>query len=280
MKDILGAFDVALYRLFDLELRVPQALRSPYRGAVVILGMLLGIRGKVLLVATIAVLVYMLGPLQGPLLFLLLTFVAMAAGAVAGAAYGLLHLLAHAGDFGVWFRWALTLYVYLATITLLLPRGPFSLEDPAFHWIAALLSIVTAFGIVLTDDRGASRLSPRNFRLLQNRILLKAAPRRMWYATERKRARYEARRKALEKEARRRPEAWGTLRTLLTNLKTDLLHVRAGLERARLSHGEGRTDHLADVDAWIERINRQLEALPAESDDQGTGSTPATAPRI
>jgi hypothetical protein len=36
MRDILGAFDLMLYRLFDLELRVPQALRSPYRGAVVI----------------------------------------------------------------------------------------------------------------------------------------------------------------------------------------------------------------------------------------------------
>lgn len=46
MRDILGTFDVMLYRLFDLELRLPQALRSPYRGAVVILGMLLGMRGK------------------------------------------------------------------------------------------------------------------------------------------------------------------------------------------------------------------------------------------
>jgi len=280
MRDFLGAFDVMLYRLFDLELRVPQALRSPYRGAVVILGMLLGMRGKILLVAMIGVLVYMLGPLQGPLLFLLLTAVAMAAGTVAGAVYGLLHPLAHAGDFGVWLRWAMTLYVYLATITVLLPRGPFSLGDPAFHWIAALASIVTAFGIVLTDDRGASRLSPRNFRLLQNRILLKAAPRRMWYATRRKRARYEARRTALEKEARHRPEAWGTLRVLLTNLKTDLLHVRGGLERAKLSHGEAKADHLADLDAWIERINRQLEELPESGfPDHGTGSAPP-APRI
>jgi hypothetical protein len=293
MRDFLGAFDLALYRIFDLELRVPQALRSPYRGGVVILGMLLGFRGKVLLIAMITVLVYMLGPLQGPLVFLLLTAVAIAAGAVAGAVYGLLHPLARAGDFGVWFRWAVTLYVYFAAITVMLPRGPFSLEDPAFHWIATLVSILTAFGIVLTDDRGASRLSPRNFRLLQNRILLRAAPRRMWYATQRKRARYEARRKALEREAGRRPEAWGALRLLLTNLKTDLLHVRGGLERARQSHAEGKADLLADVDAWIERINRQLEALPTDATEiaspppaarndpgpYGTGPAPPPAAR-
>lgn len=279
MRDILGAFDVMLYRLFDLELRVPQALRSPYRGAVVILGMLLGMRGKVLLVAMIAVLIYMIGPLQGPLVFLLLTAVALVAGAGAGAVYGLLHPLARAGDFGVWFRWAVTLYGYFVATTVLLPQGPFSLEDPAFHWIATLLSILTAFGIVVTDDRGASRLSPRNFRLLQNRILLRAAPRRMWYATQRKRAPYEARRKALEREAGRRPEAWDALRLLLTNLKTDLLHVRSGLERARRSHAEGKADHLADVDAWIERINHQLEALPTESGDQGTGPAPPPAAR-
>lgn len=265
MRDILGSFDVMLYRLFDWEIRAPEGLRPLYRGAVVILGMLLGIRGKILLIAMIAVLVYMLGPLHGPLLFLLLTSVVIIAGALAGAVYGLLYPLPRAGDFGVWFRWAVTLYVYFAAITVLLPKGPFTLGDPAFHWLAALLSILIAFGIVLTDDRGASRLSPRNFRLLQNRMLLRAAPRRMWYATRRKRARYEARRKALEREAGRRPEAWRALRLLLTNLKTDLLHVRSGLERARRSHPEANADHLADVDAWIERVNRQLESLPSDA---------------
>jgi hypothetical protein len=262
MKDWLGAFDVMLYRIFDFEIRLPEALRPAYRGAVVILGMLLGLRGKILLIAMMVALVYLVGPLDGVLLLLLLGGVAVGAGAIAGAVYGLLFPLPRAGDFGVWFRWAVTLYVYLAAITVLLPQGPFALRDPAFHWIATLFSIVAAFGIVLTDDRGASRLSPRNFRLLQNRILLRTAPRRMWYATRRKRARYEARRKALEREAERRPDAVHALRLLLVNLKTDLLHVRGGLERAWRSHPEANTDDLADVDAWIERVNRQLESLP------------------
>jgi hypothetical protein len=273
MRDFLGSFDVMLYRLFDFEIRVPAALRSTYRGGVVILGMLLGMRGKILLMAMVAVLIYMLGPLHGPLLLLRLTAVAIAAGAVAGAVYGLLYPLPRAGDFGVWFRWAVTLYVYFAAITVMFPDGPFTLGDPAFHWLATLFAVVIAFGIVLTDDRGASRLSPRNFRLLQNRILLRAAPRRMWYATRRKRARYEARRRALEKDAAKRPEAWRALRLLLTNLKTDLLHVRAGLERARRSHAEANSDHLADVDAWIERVNRQLESLPLDAAGGG-GSEP------
>jgi len=264
MKDILGSFDVTLYRLFDFEIRIPPALRSPYRGAVVILGMLLGIRGKILLIAMVVALVYILGPWQGPLLLLLMTTIAMAAGGIAGAVYGVLHPLPRAGDFGVWFRWAVTLYVYFAALTVMFSSGPFTLKDPAFHWIAALCSILIAFGIVLTDDRGSSRLSPRNFRLLQNRVLLRAAPRRMWHATRRKRARYEARRKALEREAEKRPDAWRSLRLLLTNLKTDLLHVRGGLERANRSHAGANADDLADVDAWIERVNRQLESLPAE----------------
>lgn len=281
MRDSLGAFDVMLYRIFDFEIRVPEVLRSAYRGAVVILGMLLGIRGKILLIATIGVLVYMLGPLQGPLLLLLLTAIAIGAGGVAGAVYGLLYPLPRAGDFGVWFRWSITLYVYFVAIAGLFPGGPFTLRDLAFHWIATLGAILIALGIVLTDDRGSSRLSPRNFRLLQNRVLLRAAPRRMWYATRRKRARYEARRKALEHEAGKRPEALRSLRLLLTNLKTDLLHVRGGLERASHSHPEANADHLADVDAWIERVNRQLESLPESGDpDQGTGPAPPPDARI
>lgn len=269
MKDVLGSFDLMLYRIFDFEIRVPTLLRSPYRGAVFILGMLLGIRGKLLLLAIVSVLIYMLGPLQGPLLLLLLLIVAMAAGGLAGAAYGLLPL-DRFGDFGVWFRWVVSIYVFLAATTLLIPRGPFTLDDPAFHWVAGLFAVVAALGLVLTDDRGTSRLSPRNFRLLQNKLLLRAAPRRMWYATRRKRARYESRRKALEKEAARRPEAWRALRTLLNNLKTDLLHVRGGLERASLSHPGENTDELADVDAWIERVNRQLDALPKQEESRAS----------
>ena len=115
-----------------------------------------------------------------------------------------------AREIRVWFRWSVTLYVYFVAIAVVFPEGPFTLRDPAFHWIATLGSILIALGIVLTDDRGSSRLSPRNFRLLQNRVLLRAAPRRMWYATRRKRARYEARRKALETRCRKATRRCGS----------------------------------------------------------------------
>ena len=100
----------------------------------------------------------------------------MAAGALAGTVYGLLYPLAKAGDFGVWLRWALSIYGYLVILTASFRHGPFSTGDPVFHLIAWIFSALGALGLVLTDDRGASRLSARQFKLLQNRVLLRAAP--------------------------------------------------------------------------------------------------------
>jgi len=262
MKREQASIDVWLYRIFDLEIRLPPPARPVYRGAVFILGMALGLRGKVLIIATLAALIYLLGPLQGPLLLLVLTLAAMGAGALAGVVYGLLWPLARAGDFGVWLRWALSIYLYLGILTVAFPHGPFSVRDPTFHLIAWVFAALGALGLVLTDDRGASRLSPHQFKMMQNKVLLRAAPRRMWAAMQRKRWKYEARRKALELEAARRPEALMSLRKMLLDLQTDLILIRRGLERSPREPGMS-PDDIADLDAWIERVARQLEAADA-----------------
>lgn len=262
MKWEQASLDTLLYRTFDFEIRVPPPLRAPYRGAVFILGMGLGLRGKILIVAMFSALVFLLGPLQGPLLLVVLTLIALAAGAVAGGVYGLLNPLAKGGDFGGWFRWALSIYAYLVSLTVLMPKGPFSVEDPVFHMIAWVFAALGGLGLVLTDDRGASRLSPRQFKLLQNRVLLRAAPRRMWAGMRKKRWKLEARRKALEQEAARRPEAITPLRTMLVDLQTDLIQIRRGLERSPRERGM-TPDDIADLDAWIGRVERHLEELPA-----------------
>lgn len=256
-----ASMDAALYRLFDLEIRLPAPARHVYRGAVFLLGMALGLRGKLLILAMLSALIFLLGPLQGPLLLLVLTLIAMAAGALAGVVYGLLGPVARAGDFGVWFRWAVSMYVYLLVLTIVLPQGPFSIEDPYFHMIAWVFAALGGLGMVLTDDRGASRLSPHQFKMLQNRVLLRAAPRRMWLAMRRKRWKYEARRKALELEGELRPDAISAQRAMLVDLKTDLLQIRRGLERAP-REPDMLADDVADLNAWIDRVERQLAALP------------------
>jgi hypothetical protein len=257
-----ASLDALLYRIFDFEIKVPQPSRALYRGAVFILGMGLGLRGKILIVAILSALIFLLGPLHGPLLLIVMTLIAMAAGALAGVVYGLLNPLAKAGDFGVWFRWALSIYVYLVVLTAFFPQGPFSIGDPVFHLIAGVFSALGALGMVITDDRGAGRLSPRQFKMLQNKVLLRAAPRRMWARMRRKRWKFEARRKALEQEAAVRPDAIPAQRAMLLDLKTDLIQIRRGLERSPREPGM-HSDDIADLDAWLDRVERQLEALPA-----------------
>ena len=256
-----ASLDALLYRIFDFECRLPPPARPAYRGAVFILGMGLGLRGKILIVAMFSALIFLLGPLNGPLLLLVMTLMAMAADALAGVVYGLLDPMARAGDFGVWFRWAISIYVYLVILTMAFPRGPFSIEDPSFHLIAAIFSALGALGMVLTDDRGASRLSPRQFKLLQNKVLLHAAPRRMWSVMRRKRWKIEARRKALQEEAVQSPGAVPALRAMLLDLQTDLIQIRRGLERSPREPGM-HSDEIADLDAWMDRVERQLEAVP------------------
>ncbi len=258
------SLDALLYRIFDFEVRIPGPLRASYRGAVFILGMGLGLRGKLLIAATFGALVFLVGPWHGLLLSIQLTLIAMTAGALAGMIYGLLHRLARAGDFGVWLRWALSIYGYLAGLTLLSPHGPFSLSDPDFHPIAGVFSALGALGMVLTDDRGAGRLSPRQFRMLQNKVLLRAAPRRTWAAMRSKQWKFEARRMALEREAARTPAAAKALQRMLLDLQTDLLQIRRAVARVPAQPGLP-PDELADLDAWIDRVERQLTPLHPES---------------
>jgi hypothetical protein len=145
-----------------------------------------------------------------------------------------------------------------------LPHGPFWIGDPAFHLIAWVFAALGALGLVLTDDRGASRLSPRQFKVLQNKVLLRATPRKMWAAMWRKRWKYEARRKALEQQALTSPDASKALRQMLLDLQTDLILIRRGLERSPREPGMP-SDDIADLDAWIDRVTRQIEARRATS---------------
>lgn len=262
MKWERASIDAMLFRIFDFEIRLPAPARPVYRGGVFILGMALGLRGKLLVIAMLAALIYLLGPLPGPLLLLLLTLVAMGAGALAGVVYGLLNPLARAGDFGVWLRWALSIYVYLLILAVALPHGPFSIGDPAFHLIVWVFAALGGLGLVLTDDRGASRLSPHQFKMMQNKVLLRAAPRRVWAAMRRKHWKYEARRVALEQEMAVRPEAATALRKMLLDLHTDLTLIRRGAGKSR-QQPEMPPDDLAELDAWIEQVQRHLEPLQA-----------------
>ena len=51
------------------------------------------------------------------------------------------------------------------------------------------------------------------------------------------------------------------LRMMLLDLQTDLLQTRRGLERSRREPGM-HPDEIADLDAWIARVERQVDALP------------------
>ncbi len=260
MKWERASIDAMLFRIFDFEIRLSPPTRPVYRGGVFILGMALGLRGKILIIATLAALIYLLGPWHGPLLLLLLVGVAMGAGALAGLAYGLLHPLARAGDFGVWLRWALSIYLYLLILAAALPHSPFFVGDPAFHLMAWVFAALGGLGLVLTDDRGASRLSPHQFKTMQNKVLLRAAPLRLWAAMRRKHWKYEARRVALAQEAAARPEAATALRKMLLDLHTDLVQIRRGIGNAHRG-SPMPPDDLAELDAWIEQVQRYLEPL-------------------
>lgn len=260
MKWQQASIDAFLFKAFDFEVRLPPPSRPVYRGGVFILGMALGLRGKILIIAMLGALIVLLGPLQGPLFLLLMTLIAMGAGSLAGVVYGVLNPLSRAGDFGVWLRWALAIYAYLVILAVSFPQGPFSVQDPAFHLIAWVFAALGGLGLVLTDDRGASRLSPHQFKMLQNKVLLRAAPRRMWAAMRRKRWKYEVRRKALEEEVVKRPDAAKALKAMLLDLQADLLQIRRGLERSPREPGMP-SDEVADLDAWIDRVERQLAAL-------------------
>ena len=252
--------DRFLYQLFDLEARLPSWLRSPYRGAVFIFGLILGWHGKLFLLAVLASLLILAGVADGVRLLSLFLGVALLAGGAAGIVSGVLEPLGRTGRLGVWFRWALTVFAYLAAISLLLPPVPFALPDPIFFWVAGTLSALIGLAMVYTDDRGKSRLPPHQFRLVRNLASLRVAPGRIWSVASERLAQYEVRRQALEAELAVRPEARKELVELLRVMRTDIGHVRNGLERfVRLV--EANPDSLREAERWLDRIDEQLEVL-------------------
>jgi len=252
--------DRFLYQLFDLEGRLPRLLRAPYRGAVFIFGLILGWHGKLFLLAVLVSLGMLAGVGHGLRLLSLFLGIALVAGGAAGIVSGVLEPLGRTGRLGEWFRWALTIFAYLVVISLLLPAVPFALPDPIFFWMAGSLSVLGGLAMVFTDDRGKSRLAPHQFRLVRNLASLRVAPGRVWQVAVDRLAHYEARRQELEAELAIRPEAREELVQLLRVMRTDIGHVRNGLERFVRLIGSN-SDSLEEADSWLDRIDDRLEAL-------------------
>jgi len=250
--------DRFLYQLFDLEGRLPGWLRSPYRGAVFIFGLILGWYGKLFLLAVLASLVILAGLAEGLRLLSLFLGIALLAGAAAGIVSGVVEPLGRTGRLGEWFRWALTIFAYLAAISLLLPPVPFGLPDPIFFWVAGTISALGGLAMVFTDDRSKSRLPPHQFRLVRNLASLRVAPGRIWQVAADRLAQYEVRRQALESELATRPEAREELIQLLRVMRTDIGHVRNGLERFVRLVGANPVS-LEEADRWLDRIDEWLE---------------------
>lgn len=252
--------DRFFYLLFDLEARLPRWLQSPYRGAVFIFGLLLGWQGKLFLLAILWVLIAQAGPLNGIRILGSFLGIAIVAGGAGGIVSGIFEPLGRTGRLGEWFRWALTIFAYLATVSLLLPPVPFALPDPIFFWVAGILSVVGALGLVFTDDRGRSRLPPHQFLLVRNLASIRVAPSRIWLVARERLERYEIQRVALEGELASRPSARHELKQLLRVMRTDIGHVRNGLERfVRLIGADPGS--LNEADAWLDRIDEQLKAV-------------------
>lgn len=261
--DMVAAFqhmDRFLYQLFDLEARLPRWLRSPYRGAVFIFGLILGWHGKLFLLLVLASLIILAGPAEGLGLLSRFLGIAILAGGAAGIVSGVFEPLGRTGRLGEWFRWVLTIFAYLAVVSLLLPAVPFALPDPIFFWVAGTLSVLGALAMVFTDDRSKSRLPPHQFRLVRNLASLRVAPGRIWQVAADRLALYEARRLELEAELATRPGAREELIQLLRVMRTDIGHVRQGLERFVRLIG-ANPDNLEEAEAWLDRIDDQLEVL-------------------
>ena len=244
--------DSRITRVFDFELRVPTWGRPLYRGAVFLLGMMMGRRGKFLVLTAVAALVALAGPLRGVVMFFVFIALAMLAGAIAGLVHGLLQPLQRQGPLGTWITWDLVLLTYLATLASF---TPFSIRDPFILWALGSASALGAFGMVFLDDRASNRPSPRMFIRLKGRTLLLGAPERMWARKQRNIIAYQVGREALESYAENRPQPEDELRTLTRNMRAELIGARRGLELAGRDHG-GCGVELMMANAWIERLDR------------------------
>lgn len=164
--------------IFELEYSLPEWLRPTFRGALFILGMGSGWTGGVFALSILVTFMLMAGATSGLVVFLKLLGVALVAGALAGTIQGALHGMDHWGRIGTWLRWFLSIFGYVVAFGNLTPNWPFSLKDPALYAIATGIAMLGAGCVMLTDERRPSRLSPREFRLTQNREL-------MWLSADR-----------------------------------------------------------------------------------------------
>ena len=172
-----------LQYLFELANRVPAGLQPTYRGAIFILRMALGWQGKLLVAALLATLILLVGAERGLVLFGELAGVAVLAGAVAGTLHGLLRSVQRwGGPLGTWLQWTVTLFGYVVTLVFLMPNGPVARGEPTFYPLAAGFAALGGVFMVLLDDRGLDRPSPREFQILQTR-------KQLWTTARSKRAR-------------------------------------------------------------------------------------------
>lgn len=173
-----------LQYLFEFANRLPAGLQPTYRGAIFILRMALGWQGKLLVAALLATLMLLAGAERGLVLFGELATVAILAGAAAGTLHGLFQPVQRwGGPLGTWLQWAVTLFGYVVALVFLTPKGPFFWREPTFYPLAAGFAALGGVFMVLLDDRGLDRPSPREFQILQTR-------KQMWTTARSKRARH------------------------------------------------------------------------------------------
>jgi hypothetical protein len=175
--------DSMLQRLFAFASRLPAGLQPTYRGAIFILRMALGWQGKLLVGALLATLMLLAGAERGLVLFGELVGVAVLAGAVGGTLHRLLQPVQRwGGPLGTWLQWTVTLFGYVVALAFFTPNGPVARGEPTFYPLAAGFAALGGVLMVLLDDRGLDRPSPREFQILQTR-------KQLWTTARSKRAR-------------------------------------------------------------------------------------------
>lgn len=155
--------------IFAFERRLPAWARPTCRGAFCLLGLGVGVAGGIYVLTLVAALMLLVGVANGVVLFLGILGVTIGAGAAGGAIHGVLAPLGQWSRLGSSLRWFAALLAAFVTSILLTPRGPFSLEDPNVWLIAVSVATLGAGTLVLLDDRRLDRLTPHQYRWLQNR---------------------------------------------------------------------------------------------------------------
>jgi len=246
-----------IYRIFDSEQYLPEWVRPSYRGAVFILGMVIGRVGKVVAACLLVALMLMAGVGRGAGVFLAMIGATVLAGLASGTVSGILSWLNRYGRLGGWVQWTASIFAFIAVLSLFGPMRLLPLSEPVFYLIAGSLSVLGALAMVLDDDRSAGRPSPREFRLLQGRIRLRGAPHRMWLRLRRNLIQDDRERLFADTSPGARA---AELR--LARRRADLLRARRALTRAPELTDEAKAD-LQEVDAWLARLDRDAAVLTA-----------------